>query len=529
MRLIHTLIFSFLLAIPVTGFSKPEPDHLIRANAAEPESLDPQLVHSLPGIRITADLFDGLVERAPSGKIVPAQAESWSTSADGKTWTFTLRQSQWSDGSPVTADDFVQAWRRAADPETGSSYAWYLEMMSIVNARDIIKSKKAPETLGVSAQGSDKLVVNLEHPVPWLLEMMIMPVLYPIPAATVKKYGQHWTAPGHIVTNGPYLMKEWVVNEKITLRANPRHPDISSLKVKSVSFLPLSSDMAAYNRYRAGDIDMTLNIPVNYYSSLVNERPDELHVTHTLGTEYYAFNIHRAPFDNPKLRKALSLAIERERITGKVLGEGQVPAYGFTPPYTSHMPPYQPEAARLSREQRLAEARRLYKEAGYSQDKPLKFTLLFNTSESRKNVAIAAANMWKENLGVEVTLENMEWKSVVSQIRARDFDVARASWVADFNSPVSFLSIFDSNSSSNKAGYQNPSYDQLLGQMNISGADRQQLFQNLEDLLGQDMPIIPLYYYVTPQLISPRVEGWYDNPRDIVMTRYLSLKGKEKK
>ena len=529
MRFITLLTAALLSVIPITVFSDSAPGHLSRANTAEPESLDPQMVHTLPGMRIVADLFDGLVERNPEGKIVPAQAESWSTSEDGRTWTFTLRESQWSDGQPVVANDFVQAWRRATDPTAGSPYAWYVEMMSIVNAKDIIKGEKSPETLGVFAEGKNRLVVKLEHPVPWLLEMLVMPVLYPIPARTIEQYGYHWTSPDKIVTNGPYVMRDWKVNDKVTLAINENHPDKSELNVKSVSYLSLPSGMATFNRYRAGDVDMTLNIPVNYYNKLVKERPDELKVTHMLGTEYYAFNTRRAPFNNAKLRKALSLAVDREKITEKVLGEGQVPAYSFTPYYTNDMPAYTSDLASLSRARRLEEARQLYKEAGYSKSNPLKFSLVYNTSESRQKVAIAIASMWKQNLGVEVQLENMEWKSVIARIRARNFDVARASWVADFNNPVSFLAIFDGNSSSNKPGFQDAEYDQLLHRINLPRADRQQLFIGLEDILGLEAPIIPLYHYVTPQLISPRVQGWYDNPQDMVMTRYLSLKEEVKK
>ncbi|MCL6270538.1 peptide ABC transporter substrate-binding protein [Sansalvadorimonas sp. 2012CJ34-2] len=524
------LLTAFLIsAMPIIGFAGQIPGHLNRANTAEPESLDPQLVHTLPGIRVVADLFDGLIERNSQGKIVPAQAESWTTSEDGRTWTFNLRKSQWSDGQPVVANDFVQAWQRAVDPATGSPYAWYLEMMSINNAKAIVNGEMPASSLGIKALSPSKLAIELEHPVPWLLEMMVMPVLYPVPAKTIEKYGKQWTAPEHIVTNGPYAMQDWVVNEKITLKANSKHPDRNQLGINSVSYLPLSSDMAAFNRYRAGDVDMTLNIPLNFYEKLVDERPDELRVTHTLGTEYYAFNTRRAPFNNAKLRKALSLAVDREKITGKVLGEGQVPAYNFTPLYTSQMPEYKSDIAKLSRDERLKEARRLYREAGYSKKNPLRFSLVYNTSESRQKVAIAIASMWKVNLGVEVELENMEWKSVIARIRARDFDVARASWVADFNSPISFLAIFAGNSSSNKPGFQNTQYDNILGRMNTPNIDRQPLFSGLEDILGAETPIIPLYHYVTPQLVSPRVEGWYDNPRDMVMTRYLSLKKEAKK
>ncbi|MTI12885.1 peptide ABC transporter substrate-binding protein [Sansalvadorimonas verongulae] len=527
MRLILSLLISLSVLVTGSAFgasqSKDPLPHLNRANAAEPESLDPQLIHTLPGMLIAGDLFDGLVHRDNKGDIVPAQAKSWAQSADGLTWTFHLRQSQWSDGRPVVAADFVRAWRRAVTPGTGAAYAWYIEMMAIKNAHAIIQGDMKPDTLGVSAPDQHTLTVQLEKPVPWLVQMLVTPVLYPQPESVVEKYGHNWTSPQHIVTNGPYQLKDWIVNEKIDLVANPKYPEYDSLSVKSVSYYPLPSATSAFNRYRAGDLDMTRNIPDGYYKKLTSSRPDELHVTHMLGTEYYAFNTRRAPFNNPRVRRALSLALDRDLITEKVLGEGQVSAYNFVPPYMNGMPAYTPEAQVKARNARLAEARALYREAGFSKAHPLKLTLLYNTSESRQKIAIAAAHMWKANLGVEVTLENMEWKSVISRIRQQDFDVARASWVADFNDPASMYTIFGSTNSSNKPKYQSPIYDALLKKMNTPNADRQQLFIEMEKVLAKDSPIVPLYYYVSPSLVSPKVKGWYDNPRDLTMTRYLSV------
>ncbi len=523
MRQLQGLFLVLCLIFSGTAVSKPTDTHLNRANTAEPESLDPQLVHTLPGMRITGDMFDGLVHRNPAGSIVPAQASHWKTSPDGLTWTFTLRKSQWSDGHPVTATDFVNAWRRAVDPKTGSPYAWYLEMMGLKNAKAITQGQKKTEHLGVSAPNASTLKISLEQPTPWLLEMLVLPVLYPVPSEAIKQYGNRWTQPDHIVTNGPYRLKNWTPNEKITLAANQDYPDYSQLNVQSVTYYPLPSASAAYNRFRAGDLDMTLNIPTNYYRNIKETIPGELRVTHTLGTEYYAFNNARPPFDNAKLRRALSLALERNKITDKVLGEGQIPAYSFTPAYMANMPIYKNPAEDMTRKSRLAEARRLYKEAGYSKENPLRFTLLYNTSESRQKVALAASSMWKQNLGAVVTLENMEWKSVVAKIRQRDFDVARASWVADFNDPVSMLAIFASDSSSNKASYKNSQYDALLSKLNKPGANRQNLFIQMENKLAEEAPVAPLYHYVSPSLVSPKVKGWYDNPRELIMTRYLSV------
>ena len=312
--------------------------HLNRANASEPESLDPQLVHTLPGMRVINDLFDGLIHRDPAGKIVSGQASSWTTSANGLIWTFTLRESQWSDGKPVTAGDFVRAWRRAVDPATASPYAWYLEIMAITNASAIVNGLIKSENLGVSAPDNQTFRVQLEHPRPSLPQMLVMPVLYPIPPGALEIYGREWTTPKNLVTNGPYRLKDWIINEKITLQANSRHPDYNSLAINTVSYLTVPSSNSAYNRYRSGELDMTLNIPDNFYQKLKTTKASELHTTHMLGTEYLAFNTRRSPFNDSRVRQALSLAVDRELITSNILGEGQIPAYNFTPEYMQGMP-----------------------------------------------------------------------------------------------------------------------------------------------------------------------------------------------
>ncbi len=518
-----TKYLTLLLLFALTNSWAAPPTHLNRANSSESESLDPQLVHTLPAMRIVGDIFDGLVHRDPKGEIVPGQAESWYVSEDGRTWTFKLRESRWSNGQPVTADDFVRAWRRAVDPETGSPYAWYLDMMAVKNAKAITLNKAEPSALGAHALDARTLQVQLEQPVPWLLQMLVMPVLYPNPPGIIEQHGQNWTAPGTLVSNGPYQLQKWIVNEKVDLVTNSQHPDREKLAINSVSYLTIPSANAAFNRYRAGELDMTLDIPSGRFAKLQKDRPDELHTTHMLGIEYFAFNTQKAPFNDPRIRRALSLAMDRELITEKVLGEGQMPAYSFTPPYMNGMPALPKSAGQLTPTQRLTEARRLYKEAGYSKENPLRFTLLYNTSEARKKIAIAAASLWKTSLGAEITLENMEWKSVLAKFRAMDFQVARASWVADFNDPVSMLSIFGSDSGSNKPGFRDAAYDALISQLNKPGIDRDDLFIKLENILAKSAPVVPLYYYVSPSLVSQNVEGWYDNPRDLILTRYLSV------
>ena len=520
------LCITISLASASSVFAKLSGSQLVRGNAAEPESLDPQQIHSLPAINIANDLFDGLVTRDRSWDIVPAQATRWDVSNNGRVWTFHLRQSQWSNGTPVTAEDFVYAWQRAVDPKTASPYAWYLEMLGITHADAIIRGELPPSHLGVTAKSPDTLEVTLDRPLAWFLETLTHPVLFPVPREIVKQHGENWIDKNNIVSNGSYTLTDWVVNEHIVLAANKHHPAYKHLKISQVSYLPLTSPSAEYHRYQAGELDITSGLPANFYAHIKKKQAAEIQLSRLLGTEYYAFNTRKAPFMEANLRKALAYAIDRQILTEKVLGEGQIPAYTFTPPYTSSMPDYTPNYQLMSSEERLTAAREFYRQAGYSSTHPLKVSILYNTSESRKKIAIAIAQMWKQGLGVEVELINQEWKAAIESIKTGQFDLARASWIADFDEASSMLSIFASDHSSNKARFHYPEYDRLMttALTTLDIHKREKLYEKLEGILNQEMPVIPLYHYVTARLVSPRVGNYYSSPQDQIYTRHLYLK-----
>ena len=520
------LCIAVTLASVGSVFAKLSGSHLVRGNAAEPESLDPQQIHSLPAINIANDLFDGLVTRDRSWDIVPAQASRWEVSQNGRVWTFYLRNSEWSNGTPVTAEDFVYAWQRAVDPKTASPYAWYLEMLGITHASAIIRGELPPSHLGVAALSPDTFEVTLDRPLAWFLETLTHPVLFPVPQKIVKQHGDNWIDKNNFVSNGSYTLTDWVVNEHIELTANKRHPSYKHLKISVVSYLPLTSPSAEYHRYQTGELDITSGLPANYYAHIRKKQASEIHLSRLLGTEYYAFNTRKGALKDVNLRNALSYAIDRQALTEKVLGEGQIPAYTFTPSYTTSMPEYTPDYQLMSQEERVAAAREFYRQAGYSSANPLKVSILYNTSESRKKIAIAIAQMWKQALGADIELINQEWKAVIESIKLGQFDLARASWIADFDETSSMLSIFVSDHSSNKARFHHPEYDRLMATAltTLDIHKREKIYEKLEGILNQEMPVIPLYHYVTARLVSPRVGNYYSSPQDQVYTRHLYLK-----
>ena len=496
---------------------------LNRALDAEPESLDPQLIHTIAGMRIANDLFEGLVHRAADAAIEAGVAKEWTTSIDGLHWTFVLRQTKWSNGQPVTAADFVAAWRRAVTRATGSPSAWCFVTAGIKNAQAVIDGTKEGSELGVQALSANTLRITLQRPSPWLLELLVLPVFFPLPTQQFDAHGGSWASMEPLVSNGAYRLKKRVLHEVLSFEFNPHYAD-QPPSVRQVNWYLQSSDKVAFDRYRVGELDMTLGVPVHHIGQLRDgTESGQLRTSHLLGTEYYAFNTRRAPFDKPALRRALLLALNRQQIADKVLNGGATAAVGFVPPYTAGLPDNWPATEQQSLQDRLKEAKRLYHAAGYSDEKPLKVTLLYNSNNTLQRVAIAASAMWKKHLGAEVTLQTADSKTLIERSKRGSFDIIRASWVADFNDPVSMLHILGSQSSNNKAGYRSVTYDTLLKKLQVTGEQRHSALLRLKKVLENDAPVIPLYHYATPQLISPRVKGWYDDPQGIVMSRYLSI------
>ncbi|WP_461535862.1 peptide ABC transporter substrate-binding protein [Spongorhabdus nitratireducens] len=514
-------------AIVPEGTKLASVQELVRGNGAEPASLDPQKVEGTPGSTVTKDLFEGLITQDADGNVIPGQAESWTVSDDNKVFTFKIRDNaKWSNGEPVKASDFVFAFRRAVDPALASRYAWYMEIPTIINATDIVNGKMKPETLGVKALDDKTFQVTLEKPVPYFVKMLAHQTMFPVPEAVVKKFGDDWTRPENIVTNGAFTLKDWVVNEKLVLERNANYWNDKETVIDKVTYLPITSQTAELSRYKAGELDMTNEIPLEHYKSLKKQIPEQIKTTPQLGTYYYAFNLQEKPFDDVRIRQALSYAINRSAITDYILKQGQIPAYTFTPQAVAGFTPPATEYSKLSQKERDQKARDLMKAAGFDKSNPLKLNLLYNTSESHKKVAIAISQMWKP-LGVQVTLENQEWKTFLDSRDEGKFQVARAGWIGDYNEPSTMLDLNTTTHGNNDGKYSSKRYDQLMAKSRVvtSDEERAKLYAEAEEILAEDMPIAPVYQYVTSRLVKNHVGGYpLNNVEDNVFTRDLYIK-----
>ncbi|EBD1257869.1 oligopeptide ABC transporter substrate-binding protein OppA [Salmonella enterica subsp. arizonae serovar 62:z4,z32:-] len=493
------------------GVQLADKQTLVRNNGSEVQSLDPHKIEGVPESNVNRDLFEGLLISDVEGHPSPGVAEKWENK-DFKVWTFHLRKNaKWSDGTPVTASDFVYSWQRLADPNTASPYASYLQYGHIANIDDIIAGKKPATELGVKALDDHTFEVTLGEPVPYFYKLLVHPSVSPVPKSAVEKFGDKWTQPANIVTNGAYKLKNWVVNERIVLERNPQYWDNDKTVINQVTYLPISSEVTDVNRYRSGEIDMTYNnMPIELFQKLKKEIPNEVRVDPYLCTYYYEINNQKAPFNDVRVRTALKLALDRDIIVNKVKNQGDLPGYSYTPPYTDGAKLVEPEWFKWSQKKRNEEAKKLLTEAGFTADKPLTLDLLYNTSDLHKKLAIAVASIWKKNLGANVKLENQEWKTFLDTRHQGAFDVARAAWCADYNEPTSFLNTMLSDSSNNTAHYKSPAFDKLIADtLKVTDdAQRSELYAKAEQQLDQDSAIVPVYYYVNARLVKPWVGGY---------------------
>ena len=509
---------------PVTGEPLARRQVLVRGNSTEPASLDPHLVQDAVGGAIVIDLFEGLTRSGPRGDTEPALAESWSVSEDRLTWTFQLRgDSRWSDGTPVTAEDVVYGWQRAVDPEVGSSYAYYIETAGVKNAGPIIRGDLAPDKLGVLASSEFTFEVTLEDPVSYLPDMTVHYTMFPAPRHVVERYGSDWTKPGNMVSNGAYQLDLWNIGEKLEVSRNPHYREDQGTIIDRVVYLPIESTTAELQRYESGELHLTSKVPISQIERMKRERPEELVMAPSIATYMYTFNVNRPPFDDRRVRQALTYAIDRDIITRYITRGGQIPAYHLTPGYVSEFDYPLPEYATWSQDRRDQEARRKLAEAGYDNEHPLEFELLYNTDESHKAIAIVLSQMWKEKLGARVTISNREWKTFLSEKQAGNFGVARHGWIGDYNEASTFLTLLTGDSGNNNGGWSNARYDQLLREARSSD-DPNSYYVQAEDILWQEFPVAPIYFYTTVALVSPRLKGYPEhNPRNIIYSKDMYL------
>ncbi len=498
---------------------------LVRANGTEVATIDPHKSQGVPESHVIRDLYEGLVNQDANGKTIPGVATHWETE-DNKTFVFHLRKdAKWSNGDPVTAHDFAYSFKRAVDPATASPYAWYMEYTKMVNAKDIVAGKKDKDALGVRAIDDHTLEVKLEQAVPYFVMMAGHTTMKPVHQATVEAHGDRWTRKENFVGNGAYVVNNWVVNERLELVRNEHYWDNENSTLTKVTFLPIEDQVAEMNRFLSGEIHFTNEVPNEHFKRLKSAEPESVTVTGSLCTYYYSFNTKVEPFNDPRIRKAVSYAIDRDIVTNALLGQGQKPAYFLTPEITANFEPEMMPYGKMTQEERNAEASKLLVDAGYGPDKPLKFELLYNTSENHKKIAVALGSMWKQ-LGLEVTLNNQEWKTYLQTKDEGNFQVARAGWCGDYNEASAFLTLMVSANTTAGQHWANAEYDALIDKAlkSTSEEERTRLYLEAEKMIAEDMPIAPVYQYVKSRLLSPRVGGFpYNNAEEKIFSKDLFL------
>jgi ABC-type oligopeptide transport system substrate-binding subunit len=500
----------------------PADEILDRGLGGEPESLDPHRSRSLQAGHVQRDLGEGLTGYSATGELEARAAESWDVSADGRTYTFHLRaDARWSNGEPVTAEDFVYSFRRLVDPETAAFYSQ--SIIDVGNAEAILAGQMPPEALAVSAPEPHTLVIRLERPTPYFLALLTHPSMFPVHRASIESAG----GAASLITNGAYRLLRWDVGSLIELERNEHYWDAADTAIGRVRWHIAAEPLAELNRYRAGELEVTDTVPPEAFAALRAERPAELKVSPYLAVYYYGLNLTRPPFkDNPHLRQALSMAIDREVIAEKVVGRGETPAYNWVPPGVDDYESPRPDWADLPRAERHALAQAAYARAGYGPGNPAKVEIRYNTSDTHERIALAVQSMWRDVLGAETTLVNEEFQVLLSNMRAKEVtQVFRSSWSGDYNDAHTFLNVMTSDAASNMTGYASDEFDALMRRA-AAEADperRREYMQQAEAVLLADYPVIPLYFFVSKHLVSPKVEGWGDNVLDYHYSQHLSF------
>jgi oligopeptide transport system substrate-binding protein len=498
--------------------------HILRRGIGpEPDSLDPQKARTSEAQVILRDVFECLTSVDQQGHPAAGGAESWSTSPDGRTYTFTLRaNARWSNGDPVTGGDYVAGLRRLADPSTASENGELIEV--IHNARAVLSGKMTPEQLGVSSPDPTRVIVALDHPAPYILSILSHPSTCPVhqSSATTKIPGRPW----QVISNGPFAVDQWIPGDTISLRRNSFYWSNSKTYWDKVIYFLIPDLTAELARYRTGELQVTRGIPRSDFAMIQAKYGQELRVWPGHGVYFYGFNLDRPPFrDNLKLRQALNLAIDREQLAQSLLLPSEVATYDWVPPTVDHYISRPSRQESLPRAQRLTLARQLLKQAGYSASRPLSFELKYNTGELHARLAIVVVDMWKQNLGIEIQLFSEEFHALMADIDAGRVDMFRSAWDADYNDPLAFLEILRSDSGMNMMHYRNPHFDQLLDQASLeTDLDRRaQILARAEEEAMADVPVIPLYFTGGAHLVKPEIRGLHENAFGVVYSKDLSL------
>jgi oligopeptide transport system substrate-binding protein len=496
-----------------------------RANSGEPETLDTHKTSTVQEAHILRDMLEGLVTYNAKGEAVPGQAEKWEISDDGKTYRFTLRDGiKWSNGDPVKASDFVYSYRRIMDPATGAKYANIL--YPIAGSEKANKGQGKIEDIGVKAVDDKTLEIRLEQATPYFLELLTHQTSLPVHQASVEKFGKDFVKPGNMVSNGAYKLAEFVPNSHIKLVKNENYYGAKDVKIDTVNYFPNSDFSAMVRRYEAGELDTTDDLPADQMKSLKERFKDQVKLGPWLGTWFLVVNSSKPPFNDVRVRQALSTGLDREFIAEQIWGQTMQPGYSFMPPGVGNAgaPAYMAnkDASPIEREDK---AKALLKEAGFGPGKPLKVEIRYNTTDNNRNTVIAVAEQWKQ-LGVDTTFVNTDGKTHFAHLRdGGDFDIARYGWIADYSDPSNFLFLVKSdNKGFNYGKYNNPEFDGLLNQAatELDLKKRAEMLHKAEAILMKDMPWIPVMYYGKSQLISPKIKGFVQNTRGVYPSRFLS-------
>ncbi len=521
MRRSTILILMGMLALPglMPSTGRAEEGVFRISNMVEPESLDPALVTGVPENRIISNLFEGLTTTDPKDLSPrPGMAESWSVSRDGVVYTFKLRDARWTDGKPVTAHDFVYGWERVLNPKTGAKYAqqlYYVKNGEAYNKGRVTEFSQ----VGVKALNDHTLQVTLRCPTAYFLDLTSFFTLLPVPRWAIEAHGRDWVKPGKIVSNGPFRLVSWVPQDALVLEKNPQHWDAARVTLQKVIFLPTEDVNTAFKQFLAGESDWVPQVPASQIDRVRN-RP-EFYASPYLGTYFFRLNVTRPPLNDLRVRKALSMAVDRKALTAYVAKAGQIPSSTFVP---SGMGGYE-DARGLQFD--VAGAKRLLAEAGYPNGRGFpKTELMYNTNELHRMITQAVQQMWKDNLGILVDLVNVEWKVYLARQSSLDYQMARAGWIGDYVDPNTFLDMWVTRGGNNETGWSNTRYDDLIARAACTIVDRKERMKTLreaEQMLLDDTPILPLYTYVNTGMLSRRVKGWSPNILDQHPLKYIAV------
>ncbi|MFC0268851.1 peptide ABC transporter substrate-binding protein [Kushneria aurantia] len=494
--------------------------------SGDPASLDPSRITG--GVweeDVLRDIFEGLIAVDAEGRTIPGAARDWEVSDDGRSWTFHLRDDlHWSDGEPLTAEDFVFAFRHQLDPNTASNYAHRL--YPVVNAEQINAGDMALEELGVESRDNGQtLVIHLNEPAAYFLKTLILPFGYPLPEHALETHGEAWSRPQNIVVNGAFKPVSRVANTRIETVKNPEFHDAANVSLDGVNFYPIEDKNAGISRFRAGELDVLRDYPAERYQWLSDNLPQATRITPSLGSYYYVFNLDEgSPVADPRVREALSLAIRREVIANQLLNGAVTPAQSLVPGGVSDYTPAVQPGLDASQDERMARARELMQAAGYSPDNPLDLTLRYNASEEHQRIAVAVAAMW-EPLGVETEMRASEANVHYAELMEGDFEVARAAWISSYDDAQNFLQLLSSDGNNNYGDYDNADYNQLLAASDREQdpATRRDMMQRAEAMALADYPLAPIYIYSARNLVDPALSGWEDNALDMHPSRWVQM------